>query len=412
MNEERKLQKCKITLMRNPDFALLQGVMMIGRTKVADGIPTACTNGRDEIYGREFVKNLTEPELCFVIAHETSHKMYRHLTTWRKLYEEDRGLANMACDYVINLMLKDLDPSGRVVQMPRYKRDNPIAGKKKGDFMGLVDERFRGMNTKQVFDILKQEQPEGGGGGGGGDGNGDGNGDGFDEHDWDGARDMTDEEKKELAKEVDQAIRQGLIACKRAGTGAGGLDRELGELLEPKVDWRELLREFVKTTCKARDTSSWRKVNRRFLGTGVYMPSMIGQKVGHLVVGIDTSGSIGNAELSTFLSEVKAIAEEVNPSAVDLLYWDSEVAGHETYDESNVGSIVESTKPKGGGGTSPSCVSKYLNDNKIVPECVIMLTDGYVGGDWGSDWTAPTIWAITDCKHAVADNGKTIYIDD
>jgi predicted metal-dependent peptidase len=401
MNEERKLQKCKIALMRNPDFALLQGVMMIGRTKVADGIPTACTNGRDEIYGREFVKNLTEPELCFVIAHETSHKMYRHLTTWRKLYEEDRGLANMACDYVINLMLKDLDPSGRVVQMPRYKQDNPIAGKKKGDFMGLVDERFRGMNTKQVFDILKQEQPEDGGGG-----------DGFDEHDWDGAKDMTDEEKKELAKEVDQAIRQGLIACKRAGAGAGGLDRELGDLLEPKVDWRELLREFVKTTCKARDTSSWRKVNRRFLGTGVYMPSMIGQKVGHLVVGIDTSGSIGNAELSTFLSEVKAIAEEVNPSAVDLLYWDSEVAGHETYDESNVGSIVESTKPMGGGGTSPSCVSEYLNKNKIVPECVIMLTDGYVGGDWGSDWTAPTIWAITDCKDAVASNGKTIYIDD
>ena len=300
-------------------------------------------------------------------------------------------------------MLKDLDPSGRVVQMPRYKRDNPIAGKKKGDFMGLVDERFRGMNTKQVFDILKQEQPEDGGGGGG---------DGFDEHDWDGAKDMTDEEKKELAKEVDQAIRQGLIACKRAGTGAGGLDRELGELLEPKVDWRELLREFVKTTCKARDTSSWRRVNRRFLGTGVYMPSMIGQKVGHLVVGVDTSGSIGNAELSTFLSEVKAIAEEVNPSAVDLLYWDSEVAGHETYDESNVGSIVESTKPMGGGGTSPSCVSDYLNKNKIVPECVIMLTDGYVGGDWGSDWTAPTIWAITDCKDAVAGNGKTIYIDD
>ena len=129
-------------------------------------------------------------------------------------------------------------------------------------------------------------------------------------------------------------------------------------------------------------------------------------------MGVDTSGSIGNAELSTFLSEVKAIAEEVNPSAVDLLYWDSEVAGHETYDESNVGSIVESTKPMGGGGTSPSCVSDYLNKNKIVPECVIMLTDGYVGGDWGSDWTAPTIWAITDCKDAVAGNGKTIYIDD
>ena len=404
MNEERKLQKCKIALMRNSKFALLQGVMMIGKTRVAE-IPTACTNGRDEIYGREFVRKLSERELCFVIAHETSHKMYRHLTTWRKLHDEDHKLANMACDYVINLMLKDVDPTESIIAMPRFQESNGNA--KKGDFMGLLDEQYRGMNAKQVFDMLKDKKAKGEK-----PFDGDGDGDGFDEHDWDGAKDMTDEEKKELAKEVDQAIRQGLIACKRAGTGAGGLDRELGELLEPKVDWRELLREFVKTTCKARDTSSWRKVNRRFLGTGVYMPSMIGQKVGHLVVGIDASGSIGNAGLSTFLSEVKAIAEEVNPSAVDLLYWDSEVAGHETYDESNVGSIVESTKPMGGGGTSPSCVSEYLNKNKIVPECVIMLTDGYVGGDWGSDWTAPTIWAITDCKDAVASNGKTIYIDD
>jgi predicted metal-dependent peptidase len=138
---------------------------------------------------------------------------------------------------------------------------------------------------------------------------------------------------------------------------------------------------------------------------------MIGQKVGHLVVGVDTSGSIGNAELSTFLSEVKAIAEEVNPSAVDLLYWDSEVAGHETYDESNVGSIVESTKPMGGGGTSPSCVSEYLNKNKIVPECIIILSDGYVGGDWGSEWTAPLLWCLVGGYDGDAEHGKTIHIE-
>ena len=407
MNEERKLQKCKITLMRNPAFALLQGIMMIGRTKVADNIPTAYTNGRDEVYGRKFVKQLTEPELCFVIAHESCHKMYRHLTTWRKLYDEDRKLANMACDYVINLMLKDLDPNNNVIQMPKYKED--IGSAKKGDFMGMIDEAYRGMNSKQVFDILKEKKAKGEKPF---DDDGD-DGGGFDEHGWEEADGLSDEEKKELIKEIDQAIRQGIIAQQKTkGSGGGNLDRELGDLLEPKVDWREVLREFVKTTCKARDTSSWRRVNRRFLGTGVYMPSMIGQKVGHLVVGIDTSGSIGSQELSTFLSEVKAIAEEVNPSAVDLLYWDGEVAGHEVYDESTVSSITESTQPKGGGGTSPSCVSKYLNDNKIVPECVIMLTDGYVGNDWGSDWTAPTIWAITDCKDAVADNGKTIYIED
>lgn len=401
MLEERKVQKAKITLMRNSKFALLSGIMMVGRTRVDDNIPTACTNGRDERYGREFVKKLRDPELAFVVAHENAHKMYRHLTTWRKLHDENQQLANSACDYVINLMLKDLDPSETVISMPRYA-DGPNKGKP----MGLVDERFRGMNAKQVFDILKQEcDGEGEGEGGGGDG-------GLDDHDWDGAKDMTEEEKKELAREIDQAIRQGLISAQKAGTGTGGLDRELEGLMEPKVNWREVLREFVKATCSAKDTSSWRRVNRRFLSTGTYMPTLIGEKVGHLVVGVDTSGSVGGKELAEFLSEVKGIAEEVNPETVDLLYWDGEVAGHETYTGSTVSTIVQSTKPAGGGGTSPSCVSTYLKEKSIAPECIIMLTDGYVGSDWGNEWTAPLLWVIVGGNDDVAPNGKTIHIRD
>ena len=170
MSEERKLQKAKISLMRDPKFALLSGVLMVGRTLVDDDIPTACTNGRDERYGRKFIKELSDKELNFVVAHEASHKMYRHLSTWKKLHDEDASLANSACDYVINLMLKDLDPEGRIIQMPKWDKDIPAAKVKKGDPMGLIDERFRGMNTKQVFDILKQEQEESGEGGGEGEG--------------------------------------------------------------------------------------------------------------------------------------------------------------------------------------------------------------------------------------------------
>jgi predicted metal-dependent peptidase len=260
------------------------------------------------------------------------------------------------------------------------------------------------MNTKQVFDILKQEKQ---------DDDGDGEGDGFDDHDWEGAQNLTDEEKKELAREIDQAIRQGLIAHqKHIGQGGAGLDRELGDLLAPKVDWREVLREFVKATCANKDTSSWRRVNRRFLSTGTYMPSMIGEKVGHLVVAIDTSGSIGGPELDEFLSEVKGIAEEVSPECVDLIYWDGDVAAHEKYEGAAVSNIVSSTKPRGGGGTDPSCVSKYLKDEAIKPEAIIVLTDGYVP-NWGSDWTAPIMWVISGGNtSAVAEHGKTIYLED
>jgi predicted metal-dependent peptidase len=423
MLEERKVQKAKITLMRDPRFALWSGILMVGRTSVVDNIPTACTNGRDEKYGRKFVAGLKEPELNFVVLHENLHKAYRHLTTWKKLHDENHRLANAACDYVINLKLKDLDPSERVIAMPRW-----ADGELKGKPMGLIDEKYRGLNAKQVFDLLKEEQKGGGGGGGDDEGDGEGKGsggtgtsqgqgqgqgEGFDDHDWDGAKEMTEEEKKVLEREIDQAIRQGVMAHQKiAGTGAGDLDRDLLELLEPKVDWREMLREFVKSTCSAKDTSSWRKVNRRFLSTGVYMPSLIGERIGRMVVGVDTSGSCFDA-LEPFLTEVRAIAEEVKPSQVDLIYWDSRVAAHEEYTEGMVGDIINSTKPRGGGGTSPSCVSEYLKEKAIKPECIIMLTDGYVGNDWGHDWTAPVLWAIVGGdKDCVAGNGKTIHVKD
>jgi len=403
MNEERRVQKAKITLMRDPKFALWSGILMVGRTSVSDDIPTACTNGRDETYGRKFVASLRDEELGYVVLHENLHKAFRHLTTWKKLHDEDSSLANSACDYVINLKLKDLDPGEKTIAMPKFRE-----GEHKGKPMGLIDEKYRGLNAKQVFDMLKEEQSEGGGG----KGTGTGEGTGFDDHDWAGAKEMTEADKKELERDIDQAIRQGVMAHQKiAGAGGGGLDRDLLDLLEPKVNWREMLREFVKSTCSAKDTSSWRRVNRRFLSTGVYMPSLIGERVGRMVIAVDASGSVFDA-LEEILSEVKGIAEEVKPSQVDLIYWDSRVAAHEEYTENDVSNIINSTKPKGGGGTSPSCISAYLKDKRIEPECIIVLTDGFVGGDWGSDWTAPVLWAIVGGNDCVAGNGKTIRVKD
>ena len=391
--EERRLSKIKISIMRNPKFALWSGLMTVGKTYVDEDIPTACTNGRDERYGREFIKRLDDKELAFVVMHEVLHKAYRHLFTWKKLWDESPQIANMACDYVINLQLVDMDKDQQLLAMPMHE----------GKVVGLVDERFRGMHTKQVFDILKEEEPEGGYGMGGGGG-------GFDEHDWEGAKELSEEQKKALAKDIDQAIRQGVIAhSKVTGSGAGGLGRELEEMTEPQVDWREVLREFVTSVCSAKDASSWRRVNRRYLGNDVYMPSLIGERVGHLVIGIDTSGSVGGKELAEFLSEVQGIAEEVHPEKVDLIYWDGSVAGHEEYDYASVSNIVSSTKPKGGGGTDPTCVMHYLKEKNIKPEAIIMLTDGYIG-EWGNEWEAPILWTIVRNSKTYAPVGKTIHI--
>ena len=80
---------------------------------------------------------------------------------------------------------------------------------------------------------------------------------------------------------------------------------------------------------------------------------------------IDTSGSIGQRELSAFLSEVKEICDTVHPEKVRLMYWDTRICRDETYDASDLDTLVQSTKPAGGGGTDVDCVTDYIRDNNI-----------------------------------------------
>jgi predicted metal-dependent peptidase len=281
------------------------------------------------------------------------------------------------------------------------------------------------MDEAQVFNILRQEQDEqstGDSGGSDSQDNESGDGDpqdnesgsgseqsagaGLDQHDWDGAQELSDEEKRELARDIDEAIRQGAMAAgKMGGTGNRGLD----ELLQPQVDWREVLREFVQTTCAGSDYSTYARPNRRLMSQGIYMPSGISEQVEELVIAIDTSGSIGQSELTEFLSEVKGVCDTVKPNKVRLLYWGSDVVGDESYDMHELDNLVTSTKPMGGGGTDVNCVTQYMAKKGIKPQAVIVLTDGHLYGGWG-EWTCPVLWTILDNERALADVGKTVHI--
>ena len=387
LSAEQRVQKAHVALMNDPKYCLYSGIFMLGKTEVSDVIPTACTDGRNTIYGRKFVDSLKESDLKGLILHENLHKAFRHTTVWKHLYKKQPRLANMACDYVINLMIHDSDPNGHQVTLPEG---------------GLLDEKYRGMDAGTVYKLLEedmkngkandsgQEQAEGG--------------EGFDEHDWESADALSEDEKQQLAREIDQALRQGALL---AGKLAGNVPREIAEAMEAKVNWREVLRDFVSSICADKDNSTWRRPNRRWVDQDIYMPSSIGEAVGRIVVGIDTSGSIGQAEIGQFLGELISICNHVQPEGIDLVYWDTEVAGHEKYDRGDFEAIMSSTKPAGGGGTDPACVPQYLEKHKMNPECVIMLTDGYVGS-WGR-WKHHVFWGITT-KGINADVGTSVYV--
>jgi predicted metal-dependent peptidase len=381
LTAEQRIERCHIDLMKHPQFVAYSGILMIGETKIDDKTPTACTNGKDVKFGRDFVMSLNDADLRGVILHEAKHKMYRHLLTWKHLQKQDPNRANMACDYVINLELVD-----------EGKRSSNFVSLPEG---GLYDEKFRGLNSAEVFALLPTQPNEGGG-----------EGSGFDEHDWEGAEGLNEAEREALTKEIDQAIRQGAILAGKVG---GNVDRSFTDLMSAKVDWKEALREFVSSVSQGKDDSTWRKPNRRWLQHDIYMPSTVSESMGRVVVAIDTSGSIRGEVLNRFISEVASVMTNMNPEQVDLLYWDSDVAGHEVYGLNDADRMTSSTKPKGGGGTSPSCITRYMAKHKIDPVCAIILTDGYVGNDWGGQWNCPTLWTI--CSDIKSPIGQTIKIE-
>lgn len=409
LTAEERLSKAVVAIMGHPRYTALAGVLMIGEKTIEDDIPTACTNGRDVKYGRAFVDSLTDAKLRGLVLHEDEgHKLYRHLEIWRWMYDIDPHLANCACDYVINIKIVDDNKDDGFAQLPDG---------------GLVDERFRGMDSAQVFNILRKEQEEQQSQDSqdnesegddqqvrsdttGSQNTAVGQGTGFDEHDWEGAQSLSDEDKRELARDIDEAIRQGAMAAgKMGGTG----NRDLDELLQPQVDWREVLREFIQNTCAGNDYSTYARPNRRLMSQGIIMPSGISEQVGELVIAIDTSGSIGQRELTAFLSEVKGVCDTVKPDKLRLLYWGSSVVGDEAYDMRELDNLVKSTKPMGGGGTDVNCVTQYMTDEGIKPQACIVLTDGHLYSGWG-DWTCPVLWAILDNKGAVPDEGKAVHI--
>jgi predicted metal-dependent peptidase len=380
----KRIERAHVEMMAHKDTMEYAGIIMVGKYKVVDNIPTACTNGIDCLYGDAFVQSLSDSDLRGVILHENLHKTFQHTFLWKHLYEENARCANMACDYVINILIKDIDKaSSGFVTLPKQ---------------GLYDERFRGMDSQEVFNILKEESEDGDG-----DGDGDG-GEGFDSHDWDTSG-LTQQEIEEHMKEVNQAIRQGQLL---AGKMGGNVSRDLGALLEPKVDWREQLRDFVNSLADGKDVSTWQRVNRRWLQHDMYMPSTLSESMGRIVVAIDTSGSCFDA-LEPFLSEMQAICDNVQPELVDLLYWDTEVARHEVYGRDDLHKLVKSTKPAGGGGTDPACIPKYIEAKGLKPDCVVVLTDGYVSG-WGT-WRHPVLWCIAGGYKPRPSTGVAIYVD-
>jgi predicted metal-dependent peptidase len=361
---------------KQPLFAqILFDVMTI---KEDPSTKTAATDGRT-IWVGDWFRKLNLNERVFVLAHEISHAIFLHMPRAKRY--QDRGVGpdltpfspkrwNVAGDYYINYLLVD----GNVGTMPK---------------VGLYDSHIYG-GGDVVIDDIYCGLPE------------DTDDDSMDEHIIPG----NDPEQSISADRMKQAVSAAMETAKQIGKLPGGLQRALGELLEPTQTWKQLLRDYL-TSSVGKDDASWARPNRRRLAVPPHVPfpGTEGHAMGTLVIAIDTSGSIGQREMSAFISELSAIVEDVRPRELWVAWWDTSCVLQrlESMDELD----TDELRPVGGGGTDFACVGPAIDDELIDPELCVVMTDGAVS--WPSDFNYPVLTVSTTTY--AAPWGRTIHMD-
>jgi predicted metal-dependent peptidase len=403
--EETRLKRAHITLMQHPNTSLYSGIIASGKNEVKDGKFTAYTDGINKVYCREYVAEYdSEAKLRGLVLHENLHVALKQIPRHRDL-NHDHKMLNYAMDFVVNDIIKNTDGTTGHTKEPIVLLPDGA----------LYHPMFHNWSVRKVYDYLKKRKEELDKADQDGDqpqpcpqqNNSSTNGEDQSETDIDDAlrnmdkemdghvftevEDMDAEELKKLENEIDKALRQGGMLAGRMGAS---IPRVIGDLLETKVDWREVFQEFVQSAMRGKDEYTWRKMSKAYLANNMYIPSMHSETMGEVVVAIDTSGSINNEQISEFASELASICETCNPDKVRVLWWDTKVHGEQVF-EGNYGDIAKMLKPQGGGGTHVGCVSDYIIKSSIKAEVLVVFTDGYVEHEPKWEIDLPTMWFVT-----------------
>ena len=391
-----------LDIMKEVKFAMLSGVTCIGEVIISH-IPTAATDGRDCLYGDEFMQKQNRKQVRFVVIHENYHKALRHCVEWQDLRIKYPRECAMAMDYSINQLIFESDPSRAFVEEP--------AGIK----ILLDEKRFAGMGWLEILkELIKNppppppQKPEDGQGGDGEGGQQFGeDGEPMDEH-MDGTEAMSPEEQKEIENQIDSALRQGkILQDKLAGSSNNNSPLD-GTIQERSTNWKQYLREFIEAVCQGDDMSRFCPMNRRLQASGYLMPTHFSESIGELLVACDTSGSMTGVYPTVF-GEIAQICKMVRPDSVRVLWWEQTVCGDQTFKPEQYDDIAKLLKPKGGGGTCVSNMVAYVKEKKITPKAMIILTDGYIESQY-TEPDAPVLWGIADNKGFRPRYGKKVDI--
>jgi predicted metal-dependent peptidase len=370
-------------LLRHPFFGNLATRLQI--KEATDWLPTAATDGRNIYFNREFFTPLTVKQVEFVIAHEILHAVFDHIG---RNEGRDRKLFNIAADYCVN---------GQLV------RDR--IGEPPPEIKIFHDPKYYGWGAEQVYDDLYEKydddqlaalgqmldehlDPENGGS--------------------NGQPSYSKEELKAIRDEMREAVMQAAQAA-GAGNVPANIARMIKELTEPKMNWREILRQQIQSTIK--NDYSFMRPNRKGWHMSAILPGTQFEETIDICVAIDMSGSIGDDQAKDFLSEIKGIMQEYRDFKIKVWCFDTRVYNEADFDGYNMDEFDE-YEPMGGGGTEFDANWDYMKEHNITPKKFIMFTDGYPWGSWGDENYCDTVFIIHGNNTIVPPWGEFAYYEE
>jgi predicted metal-dependent peptidase len=356
MNLETRLSKAKTSLILEHPFV---GTIALSMPFYIDpAVKTAEVNGKWVKFNPDFISELDDEELKFLVAHEVMHPMLEH--NYRRGGRKFRRW-NSAGDYVINQLLVE----ERIGKMPAGGLYDPVlyaAGK--GTSEGIYDLLPDGDDDAQAGDPGQSLDDCG---------------------DGDGSPAEQAQEQADWKVKAAQAAQ----AAKMMGKLSAGMERFVSQILRPKVNWADVMFRFF---TKARtDVRTFARFNRRFLPQGLHLPSVSGEVLGEVCFAVDCSGSIDDHVLAQFAAEITKVKEDLMPVRIHVLYFDTKVSHVESYEPDDTLDI----RFHGGGGTDFAPVFAKIQELGIEPVAVVFLTD-LCCRSFGNAPDAPVLWVTTE----------------
>ena len=362
MSFDLKLHAYRL-LMDEPFFAALSRKI---EKRATTAIPTAGvrvdpdTAQFEMLYNPEFFASMPEEQVRGVLKHEFYHLIFEHVTS-RRPEGVNHKVWNICADLAINSHLVGELPDNCC--MPGV---GPFEGLPKGESAEWYLANF-------------PERPEGDGEGkgepgeGSGDGEpGDGSGESFDDHSgWseDGdspAQQAANQMAKERLKQgMKEAAKEASQSPKGWGTMSAAVKKDIIKRLETKVDWRKVMRYFIKTSQRASRRSSVKRINKRY---AYIHPGKKVQRQAKIAIAIDQSGSVSDEMLASFFGELNKLAKLAEFTVVPF---DTEVAEDKVFIWKKGSS--QAAERVMCGGTCFNAPTDYINKNSF--DGVIILTD-------------------------------------